>query len=454
MKTNLKNSFSKTLLALSISTATAVSHAGSFGLIEQGASGQGSAYAGAAAIAEDASTIYFNPAGMTKLSGQQIVVAGHIISASADYTDKGSTNAVGGDLGGTASKTDEVGFIPNFYYSADIGNDVYAGVGVNVPFGLATEYEDGWKGRYHALRSEITSININPSIAWKATDKVSVGFGINIQYLDLELTNALNTGAICFGLTGGPTCSPPSPVPASGDSSVKLEGDSTEIGWNAGILFDVNEATRVGVAYRSSIRHNVSGKTTYNLDPALQGVADGATAASGFNILQSGGLKAQAELPALFAVSLVHDIDAKWSILADWTWAGWSSLDTVTIIEEGGAPGNEPTLPLEYRDTSRYSLGVNYRRNDQWIYRAGLAYDQTPIRTPEQTSARIPGNDRTWLSVGLGYAPSASWSMDFGYSHLFLKDVEINNTNSTGDTLTGEYDSTVDIFSAGVNFYF
>lgn len=449
MSTNLKNSFSKTMLALGIASVTSVSHAGSFGLIEQGASGQGSAYAGAAAIAEDASTIYFNPAGMTKLSGSQIVVAGHIIKAVGDYTDKGSTSAFGPQSGAN-SKTDETGFVPNFYYSTDIGNDIYAGVGVNVPFGLATEYNDGWYGRYHALRSEISSININPSIAWKATDTVSVGFGINIQYLDLELTNALNTGAICFGNTGSATCGAPSVV----DSGVKLEGDSTEIGWNAGILFDVTDETRVGVAYRSSIRHEVSGQTTYTLDPALQAFADGATASTGFNILQSGGLKAAAELPALFAVSLVHDIDEKWAILADWTWAGWSSLDTVTIIEEGGAPGREPTLPLEYRDTSRYSIGVNYRRNDQWIYRAGLAYDQTPIRSAEQTSARIPGNDRTWLSVGLGYAPSASWSLDFGYSHLFLKNVDINNTNSTGDTLTGEYDSSVDILSAGVNFYF
>ena len=201
-----KASFSKTLLALAIASATSVSQAGSFGLIEQSASGQGAAYAGASAIAEDASTIYFNPAGMTRLSGQQIVVAGHIISPDAKFTNNGSTVAAGfggGALSGPDSSTGDLAFIPNFYYSAELDNDIFVGVGVNVPYGLSTEYDDGWVGRYHALRSEITSINVNPSIAWKATNTVSVGFGISIQYLDLEITNSLDSALTCGGLQAG-----------------------------------------------------------------------------------------------------------------------------------------------------------------------------------------------------------------------------------------------------------
>ncbi|MBT8133655.1 MAG: OmpP1/FadL family transporter [Gammaproteobacteria bacterium] len=467
MNNFLRSPFSRTLLALSIASATTVSQAGSFGLIEQSASGQGSAYAGAAAIGEDASTIYFNPAGMTRLSGQQIIVAGHIISPNADFTNNGSTTFAGTPLQGANSSTGDPAFIPNFYYSAELPNEIYVGVGVNVPFGLATEYSDGWVGRYHALNSEITSINVNPSIAWKATDKVSVGFGISIQYIDLELTNNIDSMAAClnleagFGVPGSPCAGYTIPGNAAQDSSTKLDGDSTEFGWNTGLLFDIDDKNRIGVAYRSAIKHNVSGNASYNLDAGgLQQLAAGLSSppptGSGFNILQNTTLEATAELPETFSLSYVGEVDDKWTALFDWTWTGWSSIDTITIRQAGGVPGLEPTLDLAYQNTNRFSVGVNYQHTDKLIYRGGLALDQTPIRSAESTSARIPGNDRTWLSLGAGYAPSTSWSFDVAYSHLFVSDTEINNTGSTtsGATLTGSYESSVDILSAQANFYF
>jgi len=463
-----KNSFSKTLLAVSIASASTLAQAGSFGLIEQSASGQGSAYAGAAALGEDASTIYFNPAGMTRLSGQQIIIAGHVIAPNADFTNNGSTDAFGGLLPGSNSSTGDPAFIPNLYYSAELPNEIYVGVGINVPYGLSTEYDDGWVGRYHALKSEIMSVNINPSIAWTATDKISVGFGISIQYLELELTNNLDSFAACAQLDpgGGAGCAAAGLNPALGDASqdshVKLDGDSLEIGWNTGILIDVDDKSRLGIAYRSAIKHNVSGNTDYTLHPVLEGFAEAASAVSpanpfGFQILQDGTLEATAEMPETFSVSFVSDINSKWTALFDWTWTGWSSLDTITIVQAGGVPGREPTLDLEYANTNRYSVGVNYHHNNKLVYRGGLAFDETPVRSPEQVSARIPGNDRTWLSLGVGYAPAPSWSFDVGYSHLFISDTDINNTggaSASGTTLTGSYESSVDILSAQANFNF
>lgn len=445
-----------------------LSQAGSFGLIEQSASGQGSSYAGASALAEDASTIYFNPAGMTRLSGSQIVAAGHIIVPDAKFTNNGSTTFAGTDLLGADSDTGAAAFVPNFYYASELGNGVFVGVGVNVPFGLGTEYDDGWVGRYHALNSEITSININPSIAWKATDKVSVGFGINIQYIDLELTNNIDSFAACSQLdpAAGETCAAngldPNLGVAAQDSAVKLDGDSLELGWNAGILIDVDERSRIGLSYRSAIKHDVEGNTTYNLHPTLQVFADAASQVSeqnpfGFQILQDGKLAATAELPESFSVSFASDLNEKWTALFDWTWTGWSSLDVVTIVQAGGVPGREPTLELDYANTNRFSVGVHYKPSDKWVYRGGLALDETPIKSPESTSARIPGNDRKWLSVGLGYAPSTSWSFDLGYSHLIISDTEINNSpgaTASGATLTGSYESSVDILSAQANYNF
>ncbi len=459
MKNNMKKSFTKSLLAISIASASTVTQASSFALIEQSASGQGASYAGASAIAEDASTIYFNPAGMTRLSGKQIVVAGHIILPDASFTNNGSTTFAGSPLSGADSDTGDAAFVPNFYYSAELNNDIFVGVGVTVPFGLSTEYDDGWVGRYHALLSEISTININPSIAWKATDTVSVGFGISVQYAELELTNNIDsfaacanldpTLASCAGLTAAPGV-------ASQDSKVTLDGDSLEFGWNAGVLIELPNNDRLGIAYRSSVKHEVSGNANYELNAGLAPVAAGASTSSGFNILQDTSLDATAELPDSFSVSYVRELDSQWTILADWTWTGWSGLDTVTIIQAGGVPGQEPTLDLAYANSNRYAVGVHYKRNNQWVYRGGLAFDETPIRSAEQTSARIPGNDRTWLSFGVGYKHSADLTFDVGYSHLFISDTDINNLSSTssGATLMGSYESSVDILSAQANFNF
>jgi long-chain fatty acid transport protein len=469
MKNILRNSISKTLLAVSIASVTSAAQASSFALIEQSASGQGSAYAGAAAIGEDASTIYFNPAGMTRLSGQQLVFAGHIVSPNADYTDSGnSTSYGGGPLTGPNSSTGDPVFVPNFYYATELGNGIHAGIGVNVPFGLSTDYDNGWVGRYQALKSEISTININPALAWKVTDKVAVGFGVNIQYIDLELTNSVDSSVACGGVMqaevglgvtplgcGDLATTPPST--ASRDSSSSLTGSDTSYGWNAGILIDLSESSRIGLAYRSSIKHNVTGDATYNLDPVLAAESDNLAVNSGYNVLQNTSLEATAELPASFSFSYVDDIDKQWTALFDFTWTGWNDLGTITIIQPGTIPGRESTLNLDYQNTKRISVGVNYRADDKWIYRGGIAVDETPIRSAETTSARIPGNDRTWLSVGLGYKQSTDWSFDFGYSHLFISDADISSgptSTSSGATLIGSYELSVDILSAQANYNF
>ena len=429
-----------------------------FALIEQGASGQGVAYAGAAAVGEDASTVFFNPAAMTRLSGQQIVVAGHVIVPKFDFTNNGSTTFASTPLTGQNAGGGETSFVPNLYWAGEF-NGLHVGVGVNVPFGLATDYDDGWVGRYHGLKSEITTINVNPALAWKATDKVSFGIGLSVQYIDVELTNNIDSFAACANLD--PTLAScaglvNAPSVASQDSAAKLEGDDTSFGWNVGFLFDLTPKDRLGIAYRSAIKHNIEGNASFTLDPGLQPVADGASAATGFNILQNTALTAGAELPQTFSISYVRDINQKWSFLADYTWTGWNALDTVEVVLAGGAPGNDPTLELTFNNTNRVSAGAHYKPGNNWIFRGGLAWDEAPVRSDETRTVRIPDNDRTWLSLGFGYMPSKSWSLDVGYSHLFVSDTNINNITSTssGATIIGTYDASVDILSAGLNFNF
>jgi len=458
------------VLAVAAGFSTQAYSAG-FSLFEQGASGQGVAYAGAAAIGEDSSTVYFNPAAMTRLSGQQIVVAGHVVAPTSDYKDSGNSTAFDGTpLASTNVDGAETGVIPNLYYTIALANGLHIGVGVNVPFGLATDYDAGWTGRYHALKSELTAINVNPALAWKMTDTVSVGFGLSYQYVDVELTNAIDSAAFCsanlapqidaaFGAgAGAATCNSAGLGVGSGgdvnrDSSVKLEGDDTSFGWNVGLLFDLTVKDRLGFAYRSAIKHDIGGNATFTVDTALDAII-GSFPPPGNNLLQNSALSTFAELPEIFSISYVRDINPKWSMLADYTWTGWSSLDNIEIIFAGNPPGATSTLDLEFQNTNRLSAGVHYKPGNRWIFRGGLAYDESPVRSDEQRSARIPDNDRTWLSLGFGYKPSTSWSFDVGYSHLFVSDTGINNTSAaaSGATLVGTYEASVDILSAGVNF--
>lgn len=448
------------LAAASAGFSTQALSAG-FSLFEQGASGQGVAYAGAAAIGEDASTVYFNPAAMTRLSGQQVVLAGHIVVPKSDYKDSGtSSDATGlpGSLTGKNSEGGDTGFVPNLYWAAALDNGLHVGVGINVPFGLATDYDAGWYGRYHGLKSEITTININPAMAWKITETVSFGIGLSYQYIDVELTQNIDSNAACINLSGSPcgtTFSDPSI-----DSSLKLEGDDSSFGWNMGVLLDISDKDRVGVAYRSGIKHDIGGNATYNLYAPLQAIVDFANSnpplAPNFSILSDTALSAAAQLPEIFSLSYVRDINANWSFLADYTWTGWNSLDSIEVVLTGNAPGQDPALELAFRNTNRLSVGAHYKPGNNWIFRGGLAYDETPVRSVEQRTVRIPDNDRTWLSLGFGYTSSTNWSFDVGYSHLFVSDTGINNMTDTssGATLIGTYDASVDILSAGVNFNF
>ncbi len=245
----MRNRFQGSVIALAVAstlggTSTLASAAG-FALIEQSASGLGNAFAGAAATAEDASTVFFNPAGMSQIKEPQVVFAGHAISLSAQFsgtaTNPGSlgggpaTGDTGGDAGG-------VSFVPNLYFVMPIGEKLAFGIGVSAPFGLKTEYDNTWVGRFQGIKSEIKTINVNPALSYKFSDSFSLGGGLNYQKLDAELTNAVVLGP---GTEG----------------RANLSADDDAWGWNVGLLFNLTPATKIGVSYRSEIDYDLTGTT-------------------------------------------------------------------------------------------------------------------------------------------------------------------------------------------------
>lgn len=371
--------------------------ASGFALIEQSASGLGNAFAGGAASAEDASTVFFNPAGMTRLSGKQIAVAAHVITPSAKFTDANGV-ASGGDAGSTA-------IVPNAYFTMEAQPGLQFGLGVNAPFGLQTEYAANWAGRFQAIKSKISTVNVNPSIAYQVNDALSVGAGLDYQHISGELSNSLGV-----------------PGPAV------VKGTDNAWGYNLGALYNVNPSTRIGVAYRSAISYKLSGTV----------------ASAPLN----GPVTLDIKVPDTFSVSGFHQYSDKWDVMADVTYTGWSSFKQVNVLDATGAPlpGN-PTAE-NWKNTVRVSGGATYHYSSQWLARTGLAYDQSPVPDAFRT-ARIPDNNRIWLAFGGQYKPSSASAVDFGYAHLFVSDSTINS-----GALVGTYKNSVDILSAQFTYSF
>lgn len=450
--------------AASLLLVSAQSIAGGFALIEHGASGIGNAYAGGAASAEDASTIWFNPAGMTRLDNEMLAAA-HIIMVDSAFTDTGSI--VSSDLSAidgsyttldpnNSDRTAEGGknaLIPNFFLVKEIQKDLKFGLGINVPFGLGSDYDDDWIGRYHAVRSNVMTLNINPSIAYKAGN-ISYGFGVNVQYISVELTSAIDLGAICVAqealsvLPAG-TCSALGATPQEKDGFADLDGDNWAYGYNFGVLFDVNEDTRIGFSYRSAIDHDVSG----NADFTVPGELSFLTATGSF---LDTTLNASVSLPETISVSYYQDINKKIAIMADYTITGWGSYEELRIDYDSLQPDTVATQSWE--DVARVSLGLNYRVSPKWLYRFGIAYDETPIPSAERRTARNSSTDTTWLTFGVTHQIDKDRSFSLGYAHLFIDDTEINNTYESSaapvieHTLTGKYKASVDIISAQVSW--
>lgn len=411
------------LLAVAFSGTAA---AAGFQLLEQNASGLGNSYAGSAALAENASTIFYNPAGMTQLPGRNVSAGINAIRPSFTFTDSGSTNptALGGGAATGGNGGDAAGEwspLPNGYLSWQLDDRWFVGVGFGAPFGLKTEYEPGWVGRFHSIKFDIKTYNINPSVAYKVNDMLSVGAGVSWQRIEAEYIKRAVV-----------------PVPNVGIftplATNELESDAW--GWNVGATLQPRADTRFGVSYRSAIMHHAEGTQTLR---------------DGLNVNNTA--KADVKLPDTLVLSAWHQLSDRWELLADVSWTGWSSIPKLTITN---GSGQSDQLTLKFRDTWRVALGANYKVSDAWKLKAGLAWDQSPVPDDAHRPASLPDNDRTWISFGVQYRPAKDSTLDVGYAHLIVKDTKINNTDNTlaRGLLAGNYDSHAHIFGVQYSLAF
>jgi long-chain fatty acid transport protein len=439
-------------------------YAAGFLLYEQSVSGLGTSFASTAA-AEDASTLWWNPAGMSYLSGTNFTLAGHIVRPTSEFKNQGSRTFLpppnGLPLsGGNGGDAGDVAFIPNLYLTHAVTERLSLGVGVNSPFGLTTEYDDDWVGRYHALKSELLVVQINPAIAWKINDAFSLGGGLNLQYAKAELSSAVDFSTVCLGAAArtpqlGPLCAGAGltvPGNAARDGKATVDGDDWGYGFNLGAIWQIVPSTRMGIAYRSSIGQDLEGDIKYdNVPAAFAGVAALNSA------FADTGAKASVDLPETLSLGVHSQIDERWALMGDLTWTRWSRFEELRVTFDNGAADNVTTE--NWDDSFRVAIGASYKPVNAWTLRAGVAYDQSPVPDDFRTP-RIPDQDRTWLSVGANWKITQNASLDFGYVHIFVKSASINQPASRAEnngrgTLIGKYDNpSVDILSVQYNHRF
>ena len=420
--------------------------AGGFYIQEQSVSGLGTAFAGAVADTPDASTIYYNPAGMIGLTGAEISTGVNMISPNAKFDNTNSIVSSTPGTGGarvTLSGNDggdpfDWAAVPNAYIAVPVSTEhkIWAGVGVSAPFGLANEYNDDFFGRYDSTENALMTINVAPSLAYGVTDWLSVGFGVDIQYADATLKNAI-----------------PSPITAGGptlatDGEADLSGDDTTVGFNAGVIIKPDSKTRIGVHYRQGISHTLEGELVTRVPSDVPGV--------GGNIIRTGG-KAELDLPNIASAGISYQATDKLKVLFGVNWYEWSNFNDIPVQLDSGT---FTQTFQNYEDTWGFAAGARYQLNDRLMLKAGAQFDPTPT-VDHFRSTRIPDGDRTWVSGGASYDINDKWSLDVAATYVDIgeEDVDIEHRVAIGAaSTTYDIDATtegdVGIFSGALRYKF
>ena len=466
-------------LTFGVAALPAPLFASGFQLIEQNASGLGNAFAGQAAGVKNASAIYFNPAALTRVKGWNFVASVEPIGVGTTFTDSGSTVPQAGPfvfpvpLGNEGGDAGSWIPVPNGYLSGQVADKVWVGVGVNVPFGLETDWDPAWMGRFHATKSKVQTVNVNPTVAFQITDAFSIGVGADYQHLSADFNQGVAYGGLAFASTAQAVAGLPPALQAGAlaavvaqlgpqgrslEGAALISGTSNAWGWNAGALLKLGEQAHVGVSYRSRITHDLTGDVTFDGAPSFTLSGPLAPIASGLNAaFASGGVKSTIKLPDTFSAAAAWE-NEKVEVLADWTWTGWSSIPTLDILRDTGSTLS--SVPLQFQDTWRAGLGANVKLDEKWTLRLGTAYDKAPVQDLYRTP-RLPDDNRVWAAGGFQWRISQKAAVDAGYAHIFvssdapsnLKNQETPSSTPVGD-LVGVYNAKVDILGVQVTLHF
>jgi len=444
----------KSMLALGITAALAVApsvHAAAFQLKENSAKGLGRAFAGSISTPGDAVVVGANPGAMRHLDGRQLQADLSVISFSAEFSGRGDyLNGLGGPIsGGDGGDAGKVAPVPAAYFHVPFGDDdrFHFGMSLQAPFGFATKYDREWMGRYNAVKTELEAVDLGFAFSADINPYLSFGANVFVEHLSIELQSAVDFGSLLSAVPGF--------SPGSHDGFSTIKGNNNAIGFTVGGLFSFTGDTHLGISYRSKVKHKITGGDALFEVPAAAAAVLGALQPGTF--VNTNG-RAELTLPAVLTFSLSHRINDRWSIMGDLSRTAWKpSFNEVVVKFDSNQPDNQ--LVFNYDDTTFASIGLEYRLNERVTLRSGIAYDETPtsygkpLDTPpvDGRDVRVPDQTRKWLSFGLSWAASDTTEYNFGYTHLFVNDANINTVNRTGNRMFGGFDVSGDIFALSIN---
>lgn len=372
--------------------------ASGYAIQERSVKGLGRAFSGEAAIADDASVLASNPAGLTYLEDNSYSLGAYYIDGHFDAKGIGFLQGPPG-IPSEESSIAPAAFLPSLYYSKKINDRWSVGIGAFTNFGLKSEYSEAFALTAATKSSELTTFNINPSVAYKLNDNLSLGAGISAVYAETHLTG----GSDNIG------------------RSLDLEGDDWGWSYNLGVLYDNQNGTRIGASYRSSVALLLEGDGENTLDRNIAKTA----------------IEAPAKLPAIIELSVYHEFNPKWAVHADVQYTRWNAFQRLRATTSNG--GVEVLNNTEnWKNSYKFAVGATHHYSDKLTLRAGVAYDQTPVPSSNVRTLRIPDSDRIWFSCGASYEISPKSQIDFGYTYVKAVDSHINELASGNGAFVGD----------------
>ncbi len=436
MKTRRLRRFAASVLAFSLTT-TALSGtalASGFALREGDADWMANAFAGDTAKAYNASTAFANPAGMVRLNDNEITAAINYVAPTVNFSGQ---NRVGpfptsGTTGGNLAQ-DVV--VPGTYGVWSYSDKLKFGFAVSAPFGERIANPGNFVGRYQSLVSSISDINVSLSAAYAFDEHFSIGGGPVIDYFEARLTQATNLGQLSA---------------VFGDPVGDLHGHDTEVGFDIGMMYQVDPNLRFGLNYRSAIVHAITGTQGVFTPPLLAAAVPqvGALLRSQVSLATT-----KITLPDNVTFGAYWQINPQWAVMSDTSWTHWSLVDKVVISPQSPFAAGT-TINENFQDTFQISIGTSYRVLPQLLLQTGFMYDQSPVTGGNRTT-RIPDSDRYLLGIGATYSVLPNLDVTAAYAHVFFASAKINSSASlTAGTITGSYSNDANTFAIGATLKF
>lgn len=449
--------FNQSLLATARLLAAGGANAAAFQLAEVSTSGLGRAYAGEAAIADNASVVATNPALMSLFKTAQFSTGGVYVDSrinmNGDVTASITSASMIATKNGSASERNVVpgAFVPNLYFVAPVNDKFALGAGMNVNFGLKSEYDDSYDAGVFGGKTDLTAINLNLSGAYRVTEGLSLGLGVNAVHAKAQVER--NAGLIAesakiaqsqnaFSVGTNEQKAAGKYLTSKDKSVVSLQDRAAwGFGWNAGVMYQFNEGNRIGLAYHSKVDIDFTDRTATSLEAGL------------IEAGKKGDLTLT--LPDYLELSGFHQLTDKLAVHYSYKYTHWSRLTRLYASSENGKKAFDKEL--QYSNNSRVALGASYDLYEKLTLRAGIAYDQAASR--HHRSAAIPDTDRTWYSLGATYKFTPNLSVDLGYAYLKGKKVHFKEAQKVAGgfiTTTANYTSQAhaNLYGLNLNYSF